>query len=149
MAGISRRLLARYARTVPTRNKDVTLAPRQWANVVFLWLSLATVLMPALDPFGSPLRPTQGSAFNAFTSDVSLGPSRAAPPERNRRYQSPAGGGSDERDARAQAPALTVAFIPAPSGRVAAIIFPAAPNLAPAGFIAGRVQARAPPPSRA
>src|SRR3954468_10373649 len=55
--------------------KAMRLAPRHWANMLFLWLSLATVLVPAIGSSGSPLRLTEGSAFSAFTSDVSLGPS--------------------------------------------------------------------------
>jgi hypothetical protein len=73
----------------------LSLAPHRSAFAFFLWLSLAIVLGPALDPVGSPLREVSGSAFNAFTSEVSLGPSRAAPPERDRKYQATPAGGSE------------------------------------------------------
>jgi hypothetical protein len=81
----------------------LSLALHRSAFSLFLWLSLAVVLAPALDPVGSPLREASGSAFNAFTSEVSLGPSRAAPPERERKFQAMPAGGSDRTAARAEA----------------------------------------------
>jgi hypothetical protein len=56
----------------------LTLAPRSWAHIFFLWLALATIFSNALDPSGSPLQKRSGSAFNPFTSDVALGPKRVA-----------------------------------------------------------------------
>jgi hypothetical protein len=47
-----------------------------------LWLALATVLALALDPFAPVSHETPGSAFSFFTSDVSLGPTRAPAPEK-------------------------------------------------------------------
>jgi len=44
--------------------------------MVTVWLLLATILVHALLPGGSPIRRTSGSAFSAATADVSLGPSR-------------------------------------------------------------------------
>lgn len=52
-------------------------------NRLFLWLSLATILTHALLPLGSPLVRGSGSAFSAYTSEVSLG-SRSAPAKAKR-----------------------------------------------------------------
>lgn len=41
-------------------------------NRLFLWLSLAVILTHALIPLGSPAIRAQGSAFSAYTGDVSL-----------------------------------------------------------------------------
>jgi len=123
----------------------LTIAPLNRAYAVFLWLSLAVVLVPALGWSGSPLTRTQGSAFNAFTSDVSLGPRRAAPPEKADRRQSLSDGGSDGSGGYAQ-----VALVPAPSPtqvrRLAdGTAFPDVADIGPARFSARGFQARAPP----
>ena len=55
---------------------------RHWIRSFALWLSLVVVLTCALGSFGSAVQASSGSAFNAFTSDVSLGPSRASEPEK-------------------------------------------------------------------
>ena len=41
-------------------------------NRLFLWISLAVILTHALTPLGSAAVRGQGSAFSAFTADVSL-----------------------------------------------------------------------------
>jgi hypothetical protein len=119
------------------------LAPRNWANALFLWLSLATVLVPAIGSSGSPLRLTEGSAFSAFTSDVSLGPSRAAPIEDEGTAQTaPGGGGGSASHVRfaLAAPALG----PAPALAAPGTAFDP-PSPRPARFAAGAIGARAPP----
>ena len=45
--------------------------------LAFVWLALATILANALAPTGSAVEISSGSAFNPFTSEVSLGPTRA------------------------------------------------------------------------
>ena len=57
----------------------MTAGRRTRAFLAFVWLALATILAPALAPVGSALEPSSGSAFNPFTSEVSLGPSRSTP----------------------------------------------------------------------
>ncbi len=143
---VARRPAEAGARACYVRN--VTLAPRNWAHVVFLWLSLATVLAPALIPFGSPLIVRSGSAFSAFTSDVSLGPKRAAEPERDRKYQK-AGGGPDGLHAYAGAALLTPSRLWQPPRLAAGAPFPAVPDRGPARLVARGFQARAPPLARA
>jgi hypothetical protein len=73
----------------------MSVARRNWASAVFLWLSLATVLVPALGSSGSPLQLGEGSAFSAFTSDVSLGPSRGASIEQQESIQTAPGDTAD------------------------------------------------------
>jgi hypothetical protein len=63
------------------------LVSRRWAYTAFLWLTLATIFSNALAPSGSPLRPGSGSAFNPFTTDVSLGPKRGLKPVKDRQEQ--------------------------------------------------------------
>lgn len=65
----------------------MTIGPRSWATLLFLWLSLAAVLAPALDPTGSPVLASRGSAFDPFTDDVSLGPTSAPAAEADREFQ--------------------------------------------------------------
>ena len=60
---------------------------RRWAYTAFVWLTLATIFSNALAPSGSPLRPSSGSAFNPFTTDVSLGPNRGIKPVKDRQQQ--------------------------------------------------------------
>jgi len=116
---------------------------RGWAYALFLWLSLATVLVPALGSSGSPLRITEGSAFSAFTSDVSLGPSRPAPIEQDETTQSVPGDGADGaivQAAAASSLSIPAIFRPAPGRGFAD---PPAPRLA--RIAAGPIGARAPP----
>jgi hypothetical protein len=119
---------------------------RPWFPAGF-WLALAIIFLHALTPSATPWRPTAGSAFNGFTRDVSLGPSRAAPPEKEQRIR-------DRRDDRSGVhPAATAtAALLLLSPAVAAPIRPAeaiaarlGPAIAPAPAEARR--ARAPPPS--
>lgn len=73
----------------------MTLALRRWGYFVFLWLSLGTAAVHAIVPLGSPLVARSGSAFSAFTSDLSLGPQRAAQPEKGARHHSLPDPGTD------------------------------------------------------
>jgi hypothetical protein len=87
----------------------VTQRPRNPARILFLWLSLVTMLTCALGSFGSPVRASSGSAFNAFTSDVTLGPSRAAAPTKENRQATPTGGAGQA------SPASSLSLILAPA----------------------------------
>lgn len=62
-----------------------------WLQLGGLWLALLIVLGNALDPVGPALEARSGSAFNAFTSDVALGPARSQEPTKAR-------GGANDRD---------------------------------------------------
>jgi hypothetical protein len=124
----------------------LSLAPARSAYGFFVWLALAVVLAPALDPVGSPFREVTGSAFNAFTSDVSLGPSRAAPPERERKYRVVA---ADVPDLQGVATTAVVLVLLICSPRTAAAVAAGLPLRSGAGpgLPGGRAfQARAPPP---
>ena len=121
------------------------LAPRNWANALFLWLSLATVLVPALASSGSPLRVTEGSAFSAFTSDVSLGPSRAAPIEEDGSRQTAPGDGAGGSAFHARAAFAASLPGPALASSAAGPAFTALPSSRAARFAAGAIGARAPP----
>lgn len=118
----------------------MTLASRYRLRTAFLWLALVVVLTCALGSFGSPVRASSGSAFNAFTSDVSLGPSRASEPEKQHREQAPPSGGSDQTKA-APAAVLIRALLPSGTLRPFFEPDPAPPSLRTAGAIG----ARAPP----
>jgi hypothetical protein len=113
---------------------------RIWLSKASRWLALMVVLTCALGSFGSPARATSGSAFNAFTSDVSLGPQRAAAPEKDRQEQTPAAGGTGQI---VSLPAKTAGLAPpAPTA------IPTSPETSlplPAASIAGGLGARAPP----
>jgi hypothetical protein len=74
----------------------VIAASRYCFRSFALWLSLAVVLTCAVGSFGSPVQASSGSAFNAFTSDVSLGPVRASEPEKQRKEQRPAAGSAGQ-----------------------------------------------------
>ncbi len=50
-----------------------------------LWLSLAIIFIHAIAPTPTPWRVSYGSAFNGFTRDVSLGPSRTTPIQKDPR----------------------------------------------------------------
>jgi hypothetical protein len=56
------------------REVGLAAARRRW--MMTLWVLLASILVHALLPAGSPLVRTTGSAFSATTAEVSLGPSR-------------------------------------------------------------------------
>lgn len=60
-------------------------AVRAGAFAIGLWLSLAIIFIHAVAPTAAPWRVSYGSAFNGFTRDVSLGPSRTAPVEKDQR----------------------------------------------------------------
>lgn len=118
----------------------MAVGSRNRIRTLFAWLSLAIVLTCALGSFGSPARATSGSAFNAFTSDVAIGPSRAGAPEKARRELTPAPGGAGQAKAiLAALPAL------APPVRTPVRDHPAPPLNRSDIVTAGAVGARAPP----
>jgi len=123
----------------------LSLALHRSAFSLFLWLSLAVVLAPALDPVGSPLREVSGSAFSAFTSEVSLGPSRAAPPERERKFQAMPAGGSDHGAARAEAARSVRRIAIALPGLAVGPNHPVRSGAGPGRFSGPALPARAPP----
>jgi hypothetical protein len=121
------------------------LVSRRWAYTAFLWLTLATIFSNALAPSGSPLRPGSGSAFNPFTTDVSLGPKRGTKPVKDRQQHVTSEG--DDRPAVAPANVvLTLAAFPLPTripsaGQPEPLLDPLVrPRPASRGFLA-----RAPP----
>ncbi len=117
-------------------------ASRRWLRSFSLWLSLGVVLTCALCSFGSPVRASTGSAFNAFTRDVAIGPKRAGKPEKHRRQRPAPSGGAGQ--ALLPAPAA-IAFEPACVAIERALAAPAAILLP---FVtAGPLGARAPPSS--
>lgn len=63
-----------------------------------LWLLLFSIFTHALVPIGSPLQRANGSAFSAFTSEVSLSPDRKAQARQQRQLQDAGGEGSDGGD---------------------------------------------------
>ena len=114
-------------------------ASRHWLRSFALWLALAVVLTCALGSFGSPVRASNGSAFNAFTSDVSLGPSRASEPEKERKEQTP---GTRSAGQAKIVLAANLPRAPLPAGPTGYFEPPFA-SLAPA--TTGALGARAPP----
>ena len=113
--------------------------------LAFVWLALATILAPALAPVGSALETSSGSAFNPFTSEVSLGPSRSAPVAKAKAVPF-ASAGKAGGSGRIDAPATLAAAIAAPCApdRVAANAISHTP--VPAECLAsGAFRARAPP----
>ena len=115
-------------------------ASRHWLRSFALWLALAVVLTCAIGSFGSPVRASSGSAFNAFTSDVAIGPGRAADPEKYRKEQTPTPGGTGQ--AKAIAAALAAVALPAPAVPQS-YAEPASALVSP--VTAGPLGARAPP----
>jgi hypothetical protein len=118
----------------------LTLGSRDRVRTLFLWLSLAIVLTCAIGSFGSPVRASSGSAFNAFTSDVAIGPSRAGAPEKARRELTAPSGGDGQ--AKAILAALPAFALPA---RAPVRDNPAPSLKRPDIVTAGAVGARAPP----
>lgn len=59
---------------------------RNWFSAGF-WLALGVIFLHALTPSATPWRVSDGSAFNGFTRDVSLGPRHATPPEKEQRVR--------------------------------------------------------------
>lgn len=117
----------------------MTASPRHWIRTCFLWLSLAVVLTCALGSFGSPLRATSGSAFNAFTSDVALGPNRATAPDKERKQAITAPGSAGG----ALVPAGLAAPLARPHPRLPVLFRPLVQE--PQAAARGPVGARAPP----
>jgi hypothetical protein len=136
---------ARGVRPGLYEERGLTLAQRRRAFIAFFWLTLATILVHALAPTGSPLRMDSGSAFNPFTRDVALSPKRDAVPGKAVRLERVSSDGSDRAGGRFDPPPLLAAslFLPAaPQGgaRLAIVAPTAFGQPAPRGF-----QARAPP----
>jgi hypothetical protein len=110
-----------------------------------LWLLLLSVLTHAVLPApGSPLNRTQGSAFSAWTAEVSLAPKRKSLP--GEEIGTAVRGGHGPDDPALAEPAVALAAIPA-AAPFYAPRSPAAP--APAARTAGAgsapFAARAPP----
>ena len=114
-------------------------ASRYWLRGFALWLSLAVVLTCALGSFGSPVQASSGSAFNAFTSDVTLGPSRASEPEKDRKAQTPGAGSAGQAKLLR---AVNLLLVPPPVGPM--LHFELTYDH-PAPVITGPLGARAPP----
>jgi len=113
--------------------------------LVFVWLAFATILAPALAPVGSALEQSSGSAFNPFTSEVSLGPSRSVPVAKAKAAlfaSDGKAGGSGRIDAPATLAAAIAALCPPDPVRADAVSHTPVPAecLAPGAF-----RARAPP----
>jgi hypothetical protein len=122
----------------------LTLALRKWGYVVFLWLSLGTAAVHAIVPLGSPLVPRSGSAFSAFTSDLSLGPQRGAQTEKAGRHSGQPNDGADgTQGIFASLPAATRVWSRAHPGSAQPVHIRVtwSPNDRPSS----RFQARAPP----
>ena len=108
-----------------------------------LWLALATVFALALDPYsGSAVHETPGSAFSFFTSDVSLGPSRAPAPEKMVRASIATDPAIDAHHQAALPARAILAPPPSMQAREVAILPGTSP---PARFPRGILRARAPP----
>ena len=122
----------------------MTLPTRHLATALFLRLSLAVVLACAIGSFGSPARASHGSAFNAFTSDVSLGPARPVPPEKIKRVQR-ASNNPDDPGLRTVAGIALPTLLAAPEAVAACAAYFASPAVTPARRAASGFQARAPP----
>lgn len=120
------------------------LPTRHLATQLFARLSLALVLACAIGSFGSPARASHGSAFNAFTSDVSLGPARPVPPEKIKRIQR-ASSGPDDPAVRAMASIAAPSLLAAPEAGVAAAAYFEIAIRPPARLGAAGFRARAPP----
>lgn len=95
----------------------MAMTRRTWLSLSALWLSLAIVLGHALVPLAPSLHSRSGSAFSAFTTDVTLGPGRgddAAKARRatNDREKQPRHAGGDPAIA-AQAPHASLPPAPA------------------------------------
>ena len=114
----------------------MTAASRQWLRDLSLWLALVVVLTCALCSFGSPVRASTGSAFNAFTRDVAIGP-RTARTEKHRRETAATSGGAGQTLAPT---ASAVALVPPSVARDPTVAEPAAIllPLATAGSLGGR-----------
>lgn len=124
----------------------MTFAPGLRPFAASLWLALAIVFVHALAPTATPWQVRSGSAFNGFTRDVSLGPSRAAPPEKDKRSRERLESGSGQSGAEATiavklSPRLQTALASSTTfGRAATRTQP------PASPATDRFEARAPPP---
>jgi hypothetical protein len=106
-----------------------------------LWLALATVLALALDPFAPVSHETPGSAFSFFTSEVSLGPTRAPVPEKAPQVGAPTFG-----DGAAIAAAVLLIVRRAFFAAGAPAVRPAAATATLLSFVADRTRTRGPPP---
>ena len=124
----------------------MTAGRHKGAFLAFIWLALATILAPALAPVGSALELSSGSAFNPFTSEVSLGPSRSSPVAKAKPVADAANDGKGGGHGRIEAPATLAASIAAPCPRdlVAADSIPRT-NVDLQCLAPGAFRARAPP----
>jgi len=127
------------------RKQPPASRPHGWTFAAFLYLSLATIFAHALVPSGSPLNRASGSAFDAFTWDVSLGPRRAAPPEKDKKGHNPWSDGSGGAGGELIAPLRQSSAPPPILRRSEPPAVSAAPAFHPARLIAPTLQARAPP----
>jgi hypothetical protein len=124
----------------------LVLARRRSGFLAILWLAVATVLINALAPTGSPLTRSAGSAFNPFTSDVSLGPKRGAVVKKATSFASlsaEGGRGDDGSAVAATVATLASPFPLSPPPRESRI--PATAPVRSGLPASGRFRARAPP----
>ena len=77
--GLARAEVWTDLRSPRSGDRRVSSAAQGRAFVAGLWLSLAIIFIHAIAPTPTPWRVSYGSAFNGFTRDVSLGPSRTTP----------------------------------------------------------------------
>ena len=123
----------------------MTRALRARAFAAGLWLSLAIIFIHAVAPNATPWRVSYGSAFNGFTRDVSLGPARTAPVEKDQRARER----RDESAGIAGDRLAPVALVPAPVAPVVAGSRPDVASMRASGLasfsIPDQHRARAPP----
>ena len=114
----------------------MVLDRRRGLFIATLWLALATILTHALLLTDSPMRRTSGSAFNPFTTEVALGPKRAAMVEKPASVQVLAGDGGEQDGGAVVAPLSLSVF------RLALPV-PGAVFAEPVGALSGLAGARA------
>lgn len=118
-------------------------APRTWLFLACLWLSIATALGHAVVPAGTPFEKNSGSAFSAWTTDVSLGPVRTATGLLKR---AEAAGGQDDTAFGPDAPPLTASSPAVPQSAAGKALHVRAPGRPVPSFPPVRsFDARAPP----
>ena len=105
----------------------ITPAHRSGYRLRWVWLALAIVLAHALTPLPPSLQARSGSAFSAFTSDVTLGPVRGQDPAKarsganDRDRQLHLSGGGDLAALPAAAARSRSATLTIPTGRSTAV----------------------------
>jgi hypothetical protein len=117
------------------------------ARGMTLWLLLLSIFAHALVPIGSPLQRTAGSAFSAFTADVSTVPTRRPLREETGARQSAGNSGESGADSGSADAGPLPPSAPAVSARAVGAALPAAaaPPVPLPGGGAASFQARAPP----